>query len=299
MLHFLPPILLAGLSLLLYLINTIFWCLPVYALALLKVIFPLQVFQRICARAMTGLAQGWVWGLRVVIRLTQKIEWDVRGKEGLRREGWYLLVCNHQSWVDIIVLQQFFHGRIPSLKFFVKKELLRLPFLGVAMRALDFPFVERYSREVLEKHPELRGRDLETVRRSCERFRQAAAAIVIFPEGTRFTPEKHDVQQSPYRHLLRPKTGGLSATMAALGDRIDSLLDVTIVYPDGRPTFWDFLSGRISRAVVRVQPHPIPPELRTGNCPADPRCREGFNKWMGELWGEKDARIEGFLRQLE
>jgi 1-acyl-sn-glycerol-3-phosphate acyltransferase len=295
MLHFLPPILLAGVSLLLYLINTLFWCLPLYALALLKFLLPLPGWRRFCARALSAMADGWNGGALLVMRLTQKIEWDVRQEGDLSRGGWYLLVCNHQSWVDIPVLLEVFHRRIPPLKFFAKKELLRLPLLGVAMRALDFPLVARYPREVLEKHPELRGRDLETIRRSCEHFRQAPAAIVIFPEGTRFTPEKHDAQQSPYRHLLRPKTGGLSATMAALGDRIDSLLDVTIVYPEGRPSFRDFLFGRLSRVLVRVKPHPIPPDLRTGDFQTNHRIREELQNWMGEMWAEKDARIEEFL----
>jgi 1-acyl-sn-glycerol-3-phosphate acyltransferase len=297
MLHFLPPILLASLSLLLYVINTLFWCLPLYTLFLLKVLFPLPVFQRFCVRALSAMADGWNGGALLIMRLTQKIEWDIQREGELRRDGWYLLVCNHQSWVDIPVLLQVFHRRIPPLKFFAKKELLRLPLLGLAMRALDFPLVGRYPREVLEKHPELRGRDLETIRRSCEHFRQAPAAIIIFPEGTRFTPEKHGLQQSPSRHLLRSKTGGLSATMAALGDRIDSLLDTTIVYPDGRPSFRDFLSGRISRVVVRVHPHTIPPDLRKGDCHDDLRRREDLQEWIGGMWEEKDARIEKVLRR--
>lgn len=292
MLHFLPPVLLGSLTFFLFLINTVFWCIPLYALALLKALFPAPRWQRACVRALSAMADGWIDGAMLVIRMTQKTRWDVEGLADLRREGWFIVCCNHQSWVDIMVLVKTFHRRIPSPKFFAKKELIRLPLLGLALRALDFPLVERYSREFLDKHPELRGRDLETIRRSCERFRQAPAAIVIFPEGTRFTLEKHDVQHSPYGHLLRPKSGGLTATMEGLGDRIDSLLDVTIVYPEGRPSFWDFLSGRIGRVVVRVQPRAIPREFLTGHFPSDPHSRERFQGWVAEMWGEKDVLIE-------
>jgi hypothetical protein len=48
-----------------------------------------------------------------------------------------------------------------------------------------------------------------------------------FVEGTRFTPAKHAAQQSPYKHLLKPKAGGLALALHVLGDRFDSLLDVT------------------------------------------------------------------------
>ena len=56
--------------------------------------------------------------------------WDVEGVETLDRSEWYLVLANHQSWVDIAVLQRIFHRKIPFLKFFIKKELLWLPILG-------------------------------------------------------------------------------------------------------------------------------------------------------------------------
>src|SRR5690606_39037199 len=79
-----------------------------------------------------------------------------------------------------------------------------------------------------------------------------------FLEGTRFTPAKHDQQQSPFRHLLKPKAGGIAFVLDAMGEQLESMVDVTIHYPAGRPTFWDLLCGRVPQVVMRVRKREIP-----------------------------------------
>lgn len=49
--------------------------------------------------------------------------------------------------------------------------------------------MKRYSRAYLLRHPERRGKDVETTRRSCEKFRLHPTTIVNFVEGSRFTQE--------------------------------------------------------------------------------------------------------------
>ncbi|MCE6984794.1 acyltransferase, partial [Pseudomonas frederiksbergensis] len=79
------------------------------------------------------------------------------------------------------------------------------------------------------------------------KFRGKPTAIFNFAEGTRFTQAKHRQQQSPFKHLLKPKAGGVAFVLAALGEQLDALLDVTIVYPgDKAPGFWDLLSGNLA-----------------------------------------------------
>src|SRR3546814_21162210 len=85
---------------------------------------------------------------------------------------------------------------------------------------------------------------------SCEAFRDQPALILNFLEGTRFTEAKRQNQKSPYQHLLRPKSGGFAFTLSALGEQLHSLLDVTIVYPEGSRGFWDFLCGRVRHVIV-------------------------------------------------
>lgn len=282
-----------ALSFLLLLAVTLVWFAPFCVLAPASLL-PVPPLRRRCAAGLVALARGWLLSIERLLPAARAIAWDVQLPEGLRRDGWYLVVCNHQSWVDIVVLEHLFLRRIPFLKFFAKRELLWVPVLGAALWGLDFPLVARYSRQTLERRPDLRGRDLEATRRACRRFLRAPTAIVNFLEGTRFTPAKHAAKGSPYRHLLPPRAGGAAVVLAALGERLDALLDVTIVYPQGAPFFWDFLCGRVGRVTVRVRRLPVPGELLSGDRD-DPRFRERVGEWLGELWREKDELI-GRLR---
>lgn len=298
MLNFLPAPLVGTLTLLLLLVNIAFWCALLYSLALLRLLVPVPAWQRACGRGMVWLAECWVGVSSDILRLTQRIDWDVELPENLSREGWYLVISNHQSWVDIPVLLKAFHHRLPFPRFFLKRELIWLPFVGLGAWALDFPFMRRYSKEVLAQRPELRGKDLETTRRACERLRRTPATILNFSEGTRFTPEKQAAQRSPYRHLLIPRAGGISFVLQAMGPQLRAVLDATIVYPEARCGFWDFLSGRLSRLIVRVRQIEVPREFLVGDYEDDPAFRARFQVWLRERWQEKDELIDGFLHGL-
>jgi 1-acyl-sn-glycerol-3-phosphate acyltransferase len=241
------------------------------------------------------IAESWIAVNGFTFWLLTRIEWQVEGLEGLRYDGWYLVLSNHQSWVDIPVLQKTFNRRIPFLKFFLKQELIWVPLLGLAWWALEFPFMKRYSKEFLEKHPDMRGKDLETTRAACEKFRRVPVSVMNFVEGTRFNPAKREKQQSPFVHLLRPKAGGVAFVLNAMGDILQSIVDVTIVYPEGRPTFLDTLSGRLHKVRVFIRELPIPRDLLAGDYENDVAYRERCQGWVMELWGEKDAMIERLL----
>ena len=200
--------------------------------------------------------------------------WDVQGVDGLHERGWYLVSSNHQSWVDILVLQRIFHGRIPFLKFFLKQELIWVPVIGLAWWALDFPFMKR------GKGSGARQNDLKTTREACEKFKLIPTTVINFVEGTRFTPAKQAAQQSPYRHLLKPKIGGLGIALAAMGEQFEALLDVTIVYPHGTPTFWHLLCGQIDAVTVRVQQREIPAEVLGGDPLRDKAYRQRIGDWV-------------------
>jgi 1-acyl-sn-glycerol-3-phosphate acyltransferase len=203
--------------------------------------------------------------------------------------------CNHQSWVDILVLQHLLNRQIPMLKFFLKRQLIYVPVIGLAWWALDFPFMRRHSDAQLRRHPEKRFDDIESTRRACEKFALVPTSVMNFAEGTRFTQPKHRAQHSPYQHLLRPKAGALALALGALGGKFDSLLDVTIVYPDGAPTFWQFLCGTVRHVAVGARQVPIPAELRGGDYARDPKYRKAFQHWLQALWSEKDAAISAVL----
>ena len=271
--------------------NAVTICLGLIPLALVKLAVPRQgALRRSLDHSLNAMADRWVavngWWMAWVGRT----RWDVAGLEGLRRKGWYLVSSNHQSWVDILVLQKVFHSRVPFLKFFLKHQLLYVPVMGLAWWALDFPFMKRRSGS--------RSADLATARRACEKFRQIPTSVMNFLEGTRFSRAKHDAQQSPYRHLLKPKVGGLAAALSAMGERFDALLDVTIVYPDGVPSFWDLLSGKVKRVVVRVRERAIPKDLLAGDYEGDPVFRARMQAFVQDLWAEKDLEIEKIVLGL-
>ena len=233
------------------------------------------------------------------MRLTQPTRWDVAGVDALTYAGWYLVNCNHQSWVDIFVLQHLLNRRIPLLKFFLKQQLIYVPVIGLAWWALDFPFMKRHSKAALRKHPELRLQDREATRRACAKFRAIPVAIMNFVEGTRFTPAKHDAQKAPYQHLLKPKSGGVAFVLDAMGDGLHSIIDVTIAYPGGRPSLIDLLADRVPEVRVLVRQRAIPEAMVRGDYQNDRGFRVQFQQWMNGLWQDKDVEIARMLAQVE
>jgi 1-acyl-sn-glycerol-3-phosphate acyltransferase len=275
--------------------NTLFWCLLLLVIAIAKLMLPFASVRRRIDPVLNSLATSWISCNGAILWRPRATACEVEGIAGLRPGDWYMVIGNHQSWVDILVLQRALNQRIPMLKFFLKQQLIYVPVIGLAWWALDFPFMRRHGKTALRRHPELRSRDREATRRACEKFALVPTSVMTFPEGTRFTAAKHAAQASPYRHLLKPKAGSLAMALNAMGDQFRSLLDVTIAYPQGTPTFWQFLCGRCPRVVVRIRPMAIAPDLRLGDYTADAAYRRHFHQWLESLWQEKDALIDQLL----
>jgi 1-acyl-sn-glycerol-3-phosphate acyltransferase len=243
---------------------------------------------------LTSIASGWVAINNLNQRLLSKTAVQVEGPQSYSLEKKYLVVANHQSWVDILVLQRIFHRRIPFLKFFIKKELRWFPVLGQAWWALDFPFMKRYSKKVLQKKPHLKGKDLEITRKACEKFKTMPVSIMNFVEGTRFSVRKHRQQQSPYQNLLKSKAGGIAYVLTTMGDQLNAILDVTIVYPQKARSFWSFVCGEVDEIKVRIRSLPVTQDL-LGDYLMDQSYREQFQIWLNDLWSEKDRCIQEML----
>jgi 1-acyl-sn-glycerol-3-phosphate acyltransferase len=244
---------------------------------------------------LTFIADKWVLINTLNQKLINNIRWDVKGLDGLKEDGWYLVLANHQSWTDILVLQRIFHRKIPFLKFFLKKELIWVPFLGLAWWALDFPFMKRYSKAFLDKYPHLKGKDIEITRRACQKFKTLPVSVMNFVEGTRFTPEKHKFQKSPYFNLLNPKAGGVAFVLSAMGEQLNHIVNVTIVYPDGTKSFWDFICGKVREIKVMVETIPVSREI-IGDYANNDEFRNNFQKWINSIWQQKDMRIDSMLK---
>lgn len=251
-------------------------------LALIKLLLPFTGVRKACDRVLMAIATGWVSTNGWWINALNHTRWNVHGIEGLRPDGWYLVLSNHQSWVDILVLQTVLNRRIPFLKFFIKHELIYVPVIGLAWWALDFPFMKRGGSATAQQ-------DLEAARKACAKFRLNPTSVISFAEGTRFTPTKHAAQQSPYSRLLKPKSGGVGVALETMGDKFTAVLDVTIHYPGGVPTFKDVMAGRLHAVDVHIQAQQVPPEVQPE--PGAPVQRIALQRWIQQLWAEKDARL--------
>lgn len=274
-------------------LNTIFWAALLFLLAMAKLLTPGR--PRILDRSLNAVASAWVSCNGAWMRLTQNTVWDISAPPALRKDAWYLVCCNHQSWVDILVLQRVLDRRVPFLKFFLKQQLIYVPVMGLAWWALDFPFMARHSKTALRRRPELRTQDKESARRACEKFTRVPTSVMNFVEGTRFTRQKKLAQGSPYENLLKPRAGALAATLGAMGPKFTSMLDVSIVYPGGIPTFWDFLCGRLDKVVVRITERAIPPEMCAGDYDGSAAFRASFSSWLASVWEAKDRQIDQLL----
>ena len=296
MLNFLPGPVIGFLSLILYVLNTILWVLPILLFSLLKAIFPFSGAQKLLSYLLDAMASNWIAFNTIIQKLFTKLDIKTEGLNGLSKQDWYLVLANHQSWVDILVLQRVLHGKVPFLKFFLKMELIYIPILGLAWWALDFPFMKRYSQEFLRKNPHLRGKDLETTRKACGKFKYKPVSVMSFIEGTRITPEKYAKQKSPFKHLLKPKAGGIAFVLDAMGEHLTTIIDVTIYYPDGVPSMGDFLCGRANNAYVEIVTTDIKSEL-SGDYFNDRNYKIYFQKWLTNYWHEKDARLEKIIER--
>lgn len=271
------------------------WFLVMLPGVLLRLI-PWPPLQRIASRYCVRVAEQWVASNQLLYRLLQPMHQEIDFRLQPQAGKNYLLIANHQSWADILVLCDVFHGRIPFPRFFMKQQLKYVPIIGQVCWAMDMPFMKRHSRAAIAANPALRGEDLDATRRACEVYKTEPVTVVNFIEGTRFSEAKRIAHQSPYRHLLRPKAAGLAFTLKAMGEQFAGIVDVTIAYrATGKGILWAWLCGEQDTLGIHVDVLPIPPEFLHGDYDHDPDHRARFQAWINGIWQRKDARLERML----
>lgn len=282
----------------LFLFNTLVHAMVAFqVVAFARRLVPVDAFRRACTRALFAISFGWTnWNTRFFGLGGFRVRTTMAPGVELRRDKRYLLMANHQSWTDILVLHAVFHPATPFLAFFIKSQLRHIPFFGRVWTELGFPFMKRYSAEAIAKDPSLKGRDLETTREFCRSIRGQPYAIINFVEGTRRTPKK--AAKSPFRHLLPPKAGGVATTLQALEYEFDHVLDVTIRYAHEKNRFIDLLSGRVGLVDVDVREIPLG-AIPRGDYFADARFADEFRSWLNDTWRQKDERFGGMVRVPE
>ena len=256
-----------------------------------RAIIPLKPFKIFLARFSNQIGDITVYGLKLIMLLMHGNRIQIINETEYDLDKWYMAMSNHQSWADIFVLLVTANYKIPLLKFFMKKELAWIPFIFLANKTLNMPFVNRHSKKAIEKNPSLRFKDYENTLKSCKRFLRCPSTIFSYAEGTRFTKEKYKNQNSTYKNLLIPKTGGMATALSAM-PKIDTLVDYSVVYKSNKRGAWSFLTGEMKDVKVLIKKHKIPENLKGKNYSTDSQYRKDFKKWIEEIWVQKDAEIE-------
>ena len=256
-----------------------------------RAIFPFQSLKIKLSKVSNTIGEYTVYGLKVIMKIMHKDSMQVFDDNEFDKNAWYMAISNHQSWADIFILLVAAHKRIPLLKFFMKKELAWIPFIFLANKTLNMPFVNRHSKKQLEKNPDLRFKDYENTLKACKRFQRSPSTIFSYAEGTRNNPSKHLAQNSPYKNLLKPRIGGIATALSAMPN-IDVLVDYSVVYKSDKRGAWSFLRGDMRDVKVSVRKYTIPENLKNKNYSSDYEYRENFKKWIEEIWEEKDKEIE-------
>ncbi|MDB3951759.1 acetyltransferase [Gammaproteobacteria bacterium] len=256
-----------------------------------RAIFPFKSLKIKLSKISNTIGEYTVYGLKIIMKIMHRDAMQVLDNNEFDKNQWYMAISNHQSWADIFILLVAAHKRIPLLKFFMKKELAWIPFVFLANKTLNMPFVNRHSKKQLEKNPNLRFKDYENTLMACKRFQRSPSTIFSYAEGTRNNSTKHQAQNSPYKNLLIPRVGGIATALSAMPN-IDVLVDYSVVYKSNKRGAWAFLKGDMRDVKVSVKKYNIPEDLKNKNYSTDEEYRKNFKIWIEGIWEEKDKEIE-------
>lgn len=268
-------------------LTTILGSIPILFMGLLK-LFPNQWLKIYCTKIVDKVATLWCDVNNIYLDKAKSVQWEITGLNDFNPQHWYLVVANHQSWLDVVVLQRLFNRKIPVLKFFIKDQLKWIPFLGFSWWAMGCPFMKRYSPAYLAKNPHKKGKDIQATQKALTLFKKTPGSLMSFIEGTRYTPQKKLDQSSPYQHLLKPKAGGIGFVISAMDKQINRLLDVTIIYPRQHNSLWDFLCHRMGSIKIHIRQLPIPQQFLCPSLLEEGTRQSEFRQWLNQQWSEKD-----------
>lgn len=287
-------ILIGSINAILYALVTLIFAILILLFGIVIWIIPSQRWRYHGTRMVLKLPVFWADLLNLIIRINNRHKIIIQGDSRLlSTKKWYILISNHLSWIDILILGYVFNNKIPVIKFFMKKQLLwMLPIAGISCWILGYPFMSKHSRQAIRKRPELKRADIEATKKACDKFKKYPTTVMNFVEGSRFTKEKHQRQSSPFRHLLKPSSGGIAIVMNELRDYLSGVINVTIQYDsDSKMTFWKFACNDFNKIIVHFELLSINDELM-GNYYKDREYRRRFQQWLNNIWQRKDQLLD-------
>jgi len=193
----------------------------------------------------------------------------IKGKANTQQTP--VVICNHQSWFDIPLVQHVITGNGPIIKFLVKREIVWIPIIGWICLVLNFPRLRRGNNNGKGES------DFSIIQKASEGHGNESGALLIFPEGTRFTQTKKANQKAPYHHLLKPRTGGLKM-IKQHADADTSLVDITIDYHQKDIHIWHCLRAEPSKITITLEHYSLA-EI------------DDIETWLNNRWLEKDKRL--------
>lgn len=272
-------------------INTLITSLMLTPIAYLKRYTKNIKLKKNCLFIIHKIGSCWITINYYILKLINKIHWEVIGSEEIKKlseennNQWYLIIANHQSWNDVFVLQFLFNHILPFQKYFVKEELRKLPMLGLMWEAIDCPFLKRNADKTKS------NLDLAEIQVKAKQFRLLPCTVVNFVEGTRFSEKKHEHQHSPYKYLLKPKTGGLAQVLEEFNTDIKYLIDVSIYYDKPAANFFDLFNGQVKTISVKISVITMPSWLQQKYINQEKYLdyKDQFQAWIDSIWLEKDS----------
>ena len=261
---------------------------------LISLVSPLKLFsptQKLSYQLAAGIAGFWADFMRWLLTTIQT-DYVITG-DRLDPRGTYLILANHQSWIDIMMVMVVLGKGTTLPRFFMKWELVYMPVINICAWVLDFPIMRRYTQEDIKDRPELKNRDFDYAHEVLSRNPERQCVVVNYAEGTRFTPEKHRKNRSPYKHLLKPKVGGPQLALDCLRGRLDGIIDITLAYPGAKVSVWRLMAGRVPKVMIHVERIELPDGL--DKPPETLAELKAFRGWMNSIWVKKDARIDQMI----
>ncbi|MEY8717257.1 acyltransferase [Francisella philomiragia] len=268
---------------------------PVFIFSLVKFLIPIKSIRYFCTSAVQYSVSLWVSFVILIAKFFSPTKIEVEQNKELDKNGSYLIICNHKSWLDTFVLMMIFHKKIAFPKFFMKFQVFFIPVLGLIAWALEFPAMKRYKKEYLKKHPEKKGEDLKKTVEYCKKLSSRPTTIVNFVEGTRYTSQK--ALKSAYKNLLNPKAGGIAVILKSLSDRMVGVLNTTIVYDNPKQTLWDYMIRKTKKIKVKIDLIPIS-EVPMGDYFTSETDKEYFQVWLNKLWQTNDEYISKEAKKI-
>ncbi|OCK85125.1 hypothetical protein K432DRAFT_67490 [Lepidopterella palustris CBS 459.81] len=268
-----------------------------------SLLLPLNLFLPIVLYNVSSVIANSVWSwIQELFVQSNHAQITVSASQELPREESAIIVANHVSWTDFYMIQELAlrAGMLGRCRWFAKKQLRWVPFLGWGLWAMGMPFVSgNWTRD---------RKQIEKVFTGITQ-RKWPVWLISYSEGCRFTPSRYttgvqwckDHDRPIMKHTLYPRMHGFVATVNTLRHtkHVRGVYDITIAYAHGKnfmeaPSFWETIAtSDLSKAGYKFYVHVDRYEMKEL-----PETKEDLAKWLEGRWVKKGEKLEELKEKL-